>query len=448
MKKLGNAYKTLFFIAQYEYEGLFDPFCRKELSWKEKVFCKEGYASDEMMQALHNIEEISGKKRLAKLRRRVTEEAFLLGDHVVIKSVERKGFIKNLLSRGLAINIWNNAHWMKEKGIPVLKPIALVEKRGWNQSKSFVVYLYEGSIDKPKTQVKKKGELEQCLHKNLVVHHDLLPRNVVTLEDGGMQCIDIDEAVFYPRDGAVFRRWRKRDVCMFQERFMDRSSKTGNACMRLLTGAYKDLFFTAQYEYAKLFDDQYKKELSWGEKIFCLKEYASVEMMEGLHKIEEIRGKLGASHRNGRVTEEVFFLGNHFIIKSGEVKGFVSNLMQMGLGTTIWNNADWMKEKGIPVLKPIALVEKRGWNRTKSFVIYLYEGGLCKGNCSKISELKQVLLEKCVIHGDLLYRNIVVLEDGSVQCIDIDNAQVYPRNSIVFRWRMERDFCKLKKSGA
>ncbi len=219
--------------------------------------------------------------------------------------------------------------------------------------------------------------------------------------------------------------------------------------MHVLAGGYKVLFFIVQYEYEGLFDTQYRKELSWEKKIFCLEEYADEEMLNGLRNIEQIKGKKELSNRDGKITEEFFFLGRHLIVKSAEVKGFVSNLVCMGLGVDIWNNAYWMKKKGIPVVKPMALVEKRCWNRTKSFVVYLYEGDVCEKEMQKrddffpkIQELEGLLYRNNVIHNDFRLRNIVVLEDRAIQFIDIDKAHIFPRNSVVFRKRMERDVRK------
>jgi len=220
-------------------------------------------------------------------------------------------------------------------------------------------------------------------------------------------------------------------------------------CMCDLSRAYESLFLVCQYDYLGIGDSHYRKELSWGEKIVCLDRYATDEMMSALRNIEELPIERVLNIREAGVTKEGYILGEHCVIKSGEKKGCLMPLFFMGLGVDIWNNAQWMKKKGIQALKPIALIEKRRWNHAISFVVYLYEGDMCEKELKrqdsffgKIQEMEKKLCQERVIHHDLRLRNMVVLEDGRVQFIDIDKVHWYPKGSYVFHQRMQREVRK------
>lgn len=226
-----------------------------------------------------------------------------------------------------------------------------------------------------------------------------------------------------------------------------------HSLMHNFSRIYEALFIEAHYEYVGLSDQKYYKELSWKEKIFCLDEYANESVMEFLHNVEKSKAKRVLWDHRGKLTEEALFNGNHFIVKSGESKGFFRNLFSMGMAVNVWNNAHWARERGVPVLKPVALIEKRAWNKTKTFVVYLFEGKVCEKELKKsedffpkVQAIKNLLTEKKVIHHDFRLRNMVLLDDGTIQFIDIDKLHWYPRNSHVFRERLEREVRKFNEN--
>ena len=136
--------------------------------------------------------------------------------------------------------------------------------------------------------------------------------------------------------------------------------------MFILSNVYKTAFFVARYDYDALFEEECEKELSWGKKIFCLKEYANDSMMRVLHELEEPQNKKALQIHPKRITERGEIGGKTFVVKRGQLNGCMHNILVMGLGVNIWNNANWMDQKKIPVLRPIALVEKRKWNKTET----------------------------------------------------------------------------------
>ncbi len=218
--------------------------------------------------------------------------------------------------------------------------------------------------------------------------------------------------------------------------------------MHNLSRLYETLFVQFHYEYTGLFDSAYQKKISWGLKNICSKEYATFQVNDFLENIEDYEKRTIWIHRN-KLTEDAHVGGYHFIVKSEEKKGFFSNLFSMGMAVNIWNNAHWARDIGVPVLKPVALVEKRKWNSVHTFIVYLYEGKDCEKEFAndqsffgEVEVLQKLLMTKQVIHHDFRLRNILLLEDQSLQLIDIDKIHRYPRNSYVFRERMKREVRK------
>jgi hypothetical protein len=202
----------------------------------------------------------------------------------------------------------------------------------------------------------------------------------------------------------------------------------------------------SSYGYVGINDPEVVKKLSRAEKIFCKKEYATEEMMQFLSEMEaKNREILWANFE--RVGSQVFLDGHHFIVKSIELKGYLPNLLRMNGATHVWNVAHYVKAKGVPVLKPIALVEKRAFSETRGWVVYLFEGKICNKSIdfTKIKELRDLLQKKKIAHHDLFLRNIVTLDDGSLQLIDIDKMHIYPGYSYVFRKKCEIEENRLIK---
>lgn len=210
--------------------------------------------------------------------------------------------------------------------------------------------------------------------------------------------------------------------------------------MHNLMCAYRKMYVCTHYEYAGLNDSNYKKELSWGKKIICKSEYAADEVMDFLQTLEKKENGNILWKQDERFVEEDFLAGRKVIIKTIESSGFFSNLFQMGAVVNIWNNAHHAKSDGIPVLKPVALVEKRSLKGTNASIIYLYEGIVAdQTKLSGVLDLQMLLFQKHITHHDFHLRNIVILEDGAVQLIDLDKMHWYPRYSYLFSYKMKKE---------
>jgi hypothetical protein len=212
---------------------------------------------------------------------------------------------------------------------------------------------------------------------------------------------------------------------------------------------YELAFLEAHYNYDLLFDSTCYKELTYGDKIICKSKFANNEVLNFLHDVDDSKCKKVLWDHRGKLTEEAKFGDHHFIVKSAEKKGFLRNLFCMGMGVNVWNNANWASKIGLPVLKPVAMIEKRKWNFTKTYIVYEYEGRVCEKELKvrpeffpKVEDMRKLLNEKNAIHHDFRLRNMVVLEDGTLQFIDIDKLHVYPNKSIVFKSRLKREVYK------
>ncbi len=206
------------------------------------------------------------------------------------------------------------------------------------------------------------------------------------------------------------------------------------------------MFVIAHYDYFGIGDSSYVNELTWKKKIFCAKEYANGKLMQFCRDIDLPRNSQIAWKHWERTGEIIEFAGKKMVVKTIELKGFAANLFRLGTGVQIWNNAHHAKADGIAVLKPVALIEERAWNQTRTSIIYLYEGEVCtKENVAKIEILQKFLFQKRVAHHDFYLRNIVELEDGTLQLIDIDKMHWYPKYSYLFILKMRDENRKFQK---
>ncbi len=449
LHNLARVYQKLYAVVHYDYKALYNENCKKEVTWNRKIFCLNEFASDQVLEFLRHIEE-SEKNVICLKRKRSVEESFFGEEKVVVKSMEFSGFFANLFRMGMGVNVWNNAELAKKLGVPVLKPLALVEKRKWNKSKTFIVYKFEGracekEILKSEDWFYKIQGLQKLLTKKHLIHDDFRLKNIVLLQDGSLQLIDIDKFHEYPSNSVIFSARMKREVRKFNQNLLENiktikklayeSSAWNKSVLHNLMCLYRYLFMITHYGYVGMKDLDYVTKLSWQEKIFCKKEYATEEVMQFLADIDDTKGKRVLWNQFERTGAEAFLGQIHVIIKSIELDGFFQNLFRMGAAVNIWNNAHAAQKEGVPVLKPIALVEKRALSKTKGYIIYLYEGKVCdkKTDFAKIMALREFLQKKQIAHHDFFLRNIITLEDGSLQLIDIDKMHWYPKHSFLFR---------------
>ncbi len=216
--------------------------------------------------------------------------------------------------------------------------------------------------------------------------------------------------------------------------------------MHNLMCAYRKMFVCTHYEYAALNDSQYIKELSWGKKIICKSDYATEDVLRFLRDIERGEGKNILWKQDERLGEEAFLNGKKVVIKTIETSGFFTNLFRMGTVVQIWNHAIRANKEGVPVLKPIAIVEERSLKGTRGSIVYLYEGIIAdKSKLSMVQDLQKLLFQRHITHHDFHLRNIVVLEDGTLQLIDLDKMHWYPKHSYLFSYKMKQEIRRFNR---
>lgn len=214
---------------------------------------------------------------------------------------------------------------------------------------------------------------------------------------------------------------------------------------------YEQMFLCGNYDYFPLYEKDYLCKGSRSHKIFCKKEFATPEMFDILEHYEDIYLHVLQCHR-GITTRDFTINGQKFVIKSAHQRGFLKHLLFMSRAVNICNNGIWANNEGIKTLKPVALIENRGWLNSGSAVVYLFEG-IPLGELlvqrpelfPKVDRLIQDLIDKSIIHHDFHIYNFVVLEDNSVQLIDIDKLHQYPFSSYIFHKRLSREIRKFNK---
>lgn len=214
---LSRLYEGAFFYCQYGYRGIEKDEDIHEWSFGRKLVCsKEAYPM--MLEALEGKEQI-----LAAGRRRRTSTVRVGEREWVVKRHLQQGFLKGVFKMGAGVTMWNNLHWAKEKGVPVIEPIGFFEKRSLGAVETVIVYPYEGEvvrkgIEGEKELVNKVDEVVDSLKKAKVIHADLRPRNMVYTKEGKIRLIDVDLMHYYPCRSCVYKvrmqkeeRWFVKD---------------------------------------------------------------------------------------------------------------------------------------------------------------------------------------------------------------------------------------------
>ncbi len=223
-----------------------------------------------------------------------------------------------------------------------------------------------------------------------------------------------------------------------------------NQGVYVISRIYEGLFFYGQYDYFGIDDEKLYKKVSFGEKIVCLKEDFS-KQMESCLKGNEPDSHWLFSERNHMKTFWVSFDGKEYVVKKHVQHGFLKNLMKMGKGISIWNNLHWAKERGILVVDPVAISEKRGIGRLETLIVYRYEGSRIDYFIKDEIKLKTSLItpqlrKQNVVHADLRRRNIIYAEDKDVaKLIDVELMHFYPPFSYVCNKRLTQEEKWLRK---
>jgi hypothetical protein len=216
------AYQKIYAIMHYEYASFFDQKCYKELSYHQKLFCDETYATEDFLHKIKNFESAENIKALVNGPKRKVEVLESNGKQFVVKTKKFNGFFSNIFRMGMGVNIWNNAKKAKSMGISVLEPIALTENRTLFSTTTRIFYLHQGvecekQLDHAREWFDCISEARKKLEKSLCIHDDFRLKNMVVLEDKSILLIDIDKIHWYPNHSYVFHVRTKREVRKFNQ---------------------------------------------------------------------------------------------------------------------------------------------------------------------------------------------------------------------------------------
>lgn len=138
--------------------------------------------------------------------------------------------------------------------------------------------------------------------------------------------------------------------------------------------------------------------------------------------------------------------GKPYIIKLSRTKSLFETLFfTCRHSRSAWNNAELAKRAGLATIEPIALVEIGSKFQLTSYLIYPLAGKTLaekKGMESWVEPFKRVLAKQrdlSIIHPDFRPKNVIQLEDSSIQYIDIDDLHRYPPFSYVCRARFNKE---------
>ncbi len=215
---------------------------------------------------------------------------------------------------------------------------------------------------------------------------------------------------------------------------------------------YRKMFSFVRYNYAHFSDENYFKEATYSSKIICDKKYLTKSMKDSLNNMEETLINHLSWKDNERTGGILEIDGVKVVVKKISVDGFFSNMFRMPAPIYVWNMVDELTKKGFHVLKPIAIVEKRSLFKATGYIVYKFEGTVLtknlvvqKGLKEKIHSFHESLLKAKITHHDFHLRNIVMLEDNTLQLIDLDKTHWYPKYSLFFQKKANVEKRRLKK---
>lgn len=444
---LSHFYELYFRIRHYGYEEIDNKNYERKLGFGKKLLCSKEYFCDEM-QAFLSDENRTGTFLSSHSGKR-TEQVTIGGMPFIVKTHKYDGFWQNLFVQGRGVEIWNNAHLARRQGLQTLKPVALIEEKKWNSSTSVVVYLMEGE-SKDAISLATLDKLVKKMRGLRFLMRDFSVENIIFLEGDIPELIDIGRLFQYPKCSLIYPMALSSQI----ERHHHAALYTfclWDLLMHEMANLYQKCWPLFHYTYAAIDRPDYVKKISYKEKLLCKQEY-DTPAMRGFLQSEYSPPRGLMSVHEGHITERVEIDGKAFIVKTTETRGFLQNLLSMNIGVKIWNNAHFAKERGLPTLTPVALLEKRSLHNSQGIVVYLMEGSILKDAMDQrgdltpaINTIVQKMADLHIIHAEFRPLNALYLEDGRVQLVDIDGLHSYPKYSYLFKKRLSIEVERFNK---
>jgi hypothetical protein len=203
-------------------------------------------------------------------------------------------------------------------------------------------------------------------------------------------------------------------------------------------------------DYAGLGEKGFLYRSSKGFRFLCREEAYSKELEDTLIHLEKIleeRGRLLQEHPHSRKTYYLEIEGISYIVKKSCKLPFLESLFYGSRYTKpAWNNADRMEKMGLKTCHPIALIEFGKALRYTSYLLYPRVGITLEKKKNSIDMWATNLIEIVkkqkklgILHSDFHCCNVLELDDGSIQYIDIDDLHTYQPYSYIYNVRFYKE---------
>jgi hypothetical protein len=212
---------------------------------------------------------------------------------------------------------------------------------------------------------------------------------------------------------------------------------------------YQYGYWFSNMGYAGLGTDSMVHRFRKGSRIFCLREAYSPKFEEVLLNLQshlEREGRLLQRHPHSRATYLLEIEGKEYVVKESFKKPRIYCLLFPSRYSRLaWNNAEFASSLGFEVFHPVALVEFGECLSFSSYILYPFVGTtLAENKCVKdwLLKLEEAILQQKrlrLIHPDFRPTNVVLLEGGAIQYIDIDEMHRYPPYSYLFHARFKKE---------
>ncbi len=222
--------------------------------------------------------------------------------------------------------------------------------------------------------------------------------------------------------------------------------------LRRISHLYQYGYWCWNMGYAGLGEEGIAHSFRAKSRILCRKEMFTPKFEEtllDLRKFIEREGRILQRHPRSRTTYKVNIEGVSYIVKeSFKLPRLFCILFPSRYSRIAWNNAQLAKELGLSACDPVALVEFGYALQYSSYLIYPCVGETLAEHTpfqDWLDKLEGVILQQKelrLIHPDFRPTNVLVLEDGSISYIDIDEMHRYPALSYVFQARLRKELLR------
>ncbi|MBS0586066.1 MAG: hypothetical protein JSR76_07210 [Verrucomicrobia bacterium] len=243
LRKISHIYQYGYWCWNMEYSGLGSEEIAYSFTREYRFLCqKDSYSPEweEILSTLPKKLESEGRILQKHPYSRTTYLLTIGGKPYVVKASHKKPKLYCLLFPSRYSRIaWNNAKLSRKLGLPAFTPTALVEFGQGLQVTSYLIYPFLGTtlVERPSSEewlykLQETIDKQKELH---LIHPDFRPTNVVLLEDGSIQYIDIDEMHRYSAYSYLFLARLKKEIKRFETLMQEKETDFSIDAERLLS---------------------------------------------------------------------------------------------------------------------------------------------------------------------------------------------------------------------